>query len=108
MFRRPVQRCAAGDRVGICVTQLDPKLVERGVACAPGSVPTFDGAIAAIEKIRFFQGAVAPTHTLCEYLSRAGAPSKSHTGVRCTCLAACLPIAAALELMTKQCWTANS
>jgi len=57
MFRRPVQRCAAGDRVGVCVTQLDPALVERGVACAPGSVPTFAGAIAAVEKIRFFQGA---------------------------------------------------
>ncbi len=57
MFRRPVQRCAAGDRVGVCVTQLDPGLVERGVACAPGSVPTFAGAIAAVEKIRFFQGA---------------------------------------------------
>lgn len=58
MFRRPVLRCAAGDRVGVCVTQLDPKLVERGVACAPGSVPTFGGAIAAVEKIRFFQGAL--------------------------------------------------
>ena len=59
MFRRPVQQCAAGDRVGVCVTQLDPTLVERGVACAPGSVPTFAGAIAAVEKIRFFQGAGA-------------------------------------------------
>lgn len=57
MFRRPVPRCAAGDRVGICVTQLDPKLIERGLACAPGSVPTFTAAIAAVEKIRFFQGA---------------------------------------------------
>lgn len=47
-----------GDRAGICVTQLDPQLVERGVVCAPGSVPTFAGAIAAVEKIRFYSGQV--------------------------------------------------
>ena len=58
MFRRPVQRCAVGDRVGICVSGLDPKVIERGLACAPGSVPTFSAAIAVVEKIRFFQGAV--------------------------------------------------
>ena len=56
MFRRPVVRCVAGDRVGICVTQLDPKVIERGLACTPGSVPTFSAAIAAVEKIRFYQG----------------------------------------------------
>jgi hypothetical protein len=36
MFRRPVAACQEGDRVGICLTQLDPKLIERGMACAPG------------------------------------------------------------------------
>lgn len=45
-----------GDRVGICVTQLDATLVERGIACTPGSIPTFTGAIAAVDKIRFFVG----------------------------------------------------
>ena len=35
-FRRPVPQCHRGDRVGICVAQLDPKLIERGLACAPG------------------------------------------------------------------------
>jgi len=45
-----------GDRVGICVTQLDAALVERGVACTPGALPTFTGAIAAVDKIRFFVG----------------------------------------------------
>ena len=47
-----------GDRVGICMTQLDASLVERGIACTPGAVPTFTGAIAAVEKIRFFVGQV--------------------------------------------------
>ena len=45
-----------GDRVGICVTQLDPSRVERGWLCTPGSVPTFSAAIAALEKIRFYTG----------------------------------------------------
>lgn len=45
-----------GDRVGICVTQLDATWVERGIACTPGSVPTFSGAVAAVDKIRFFVG----------------------------------------------------
>lgn len=48
----------AGDRVGICVTQMDPKSIERGLACTPGSIPTFSGAVAAVEKIRFHLGSV--------------------------------------------------
>ncbi|KAL3148593.1 hypothetical protein ABBQ38_014023 [Trebouxia sp. C0009 RCD-2024] len=56
MFKRPVQSCKQGDRVGICVTQLDATWVERGIACTPGSVPTFSGAVAAVDKIRFFVG----------------------------------------------------
>lgn len=52
MFRRAVTRAQQGDRVGICVTQLDPGLVERGLAAAPGTVPTFNAAVASVEKIR--------------------------------------------------------
>ena len=44
--------------MGICVTQLEPSSVERGWLSAPGSVPTFTAAIAALEKIRFFAGDV--------------------------------------------------
>lgn len=40
------------------MTQLDASLVERGIACTPGTIPTFTGAIAAVEKIRFFVGQV--------------------------------------------------
>lgn len=36
LCRQPVQACSRGDRLGICVTQLDSTLVERGLACAPG------------------------------------------------------------------------
>ena len=40
------------------MTQLDPDLLERGLAAEPGSVPTFNAAVAAVEKIRFFAGNV--------------------------------------------------
>lgn len=50
--------CAQGDRVGVCVAGLDAACMERGLACAPGSVPTFRAAVAAVEKIRFHSGAL--------------------------------------------------
>ena len=43
MYRAPVQRAAQGDRVGICVTQFDSKLLERGLVCSPGHLPTIYG-----------------------------------------------------------------
>jgi len=53
MFRKPVQNARQGDRIGLCVTQLDPKQLERGIACAPHTVGSFQGAIAVVNKIRF-------------------------------------------------------
>lgn len=44
--------------MGVCVAGLDAGCMERGLACAPGSVPTFRAAIAAVEKIRFHAGAL--------------------------------------------------
>ena len=32
-----------GDRVGICVTQFDPKQVERCLMSSPGYLPTLEG-----------------------------------------------------------------
>lgn len=37
MFHKPVSSLIQGDRAGICVTGLDASLVERGLACTPGS-----------------------------------------------------------------------
>jgi selenocysteine-specific elongation factor len=58
MFRRPVTRASMGDRLGMCVTSLDAKSIERGVVCAPGSLPALTAAVARVEKIRFFKSAV--------------------------------------------------
>lgn len=46
-------------RVGVCVAGLDPAALERGLACTPGSVPTFTRAVAVVEKIRFYKATVA-------------------------------------------------
>ncbi|KAF6264343.1 SelEFf [Scenedesmus sp. NREL 46B-D3] len=58
MFKRPVTSLTRGDRAALCVTQLNAKLLERGLAAAPGTVPTFTAAVAAVDKVRFYGGPV--------------------------------------------------
>jgi hypothetical protein len=58
MFKRPITLVTRGDRAALCVTQLNSKLLERGLAAAPGSVPTFAAAVAAVDKVRFYGGPV--------------------------------------------------
>ena len=54
MFHKSVHTAGQGDRVGLCVTNLDPKLIERGIAVSPGSVPLLSTAICMVKKVRFF------------------------------------------------------
>jgi selenocysteine-specific elongation factor len=56
MFRKPVKQAYQGDRVGLCVTSLDSKSIERGIACAPDSVPLLSTIICIVRKVRFFKG----------------------------------------------------
>ena len=58
MFRRKVTEIKQGDRAGICVSNLDPKLMERGVAASPESVKLISGAIAVVKKIVYFKGSL--------------------------------------------------
>ena len=74
-----VDKIHGGDRAGICVTQFDPKLLERGLVgptnnvslmtvtpcfsvpfqvCTPGSVPSTWAVLASMERIQFFKGEV--------------------------------------------------
>ena len=56
MFHKPLKTAQQGDRVGICITQFDPTLLERGIAVAPvGSVPTFKTALVSINRIPYFK-----------------------------------------------------
>ncbi|XP_066520617.1 selenocysteine-specific elongation factor [Hoplias malabaricus] len=59
MFHKPVPSAMQGDRVGVCVTQFDPKLLERGVVCTPGSLPTLHAAIISVWKIDYYKGALS-------------------------------------------------
>merc|ERR1719232_1292899 len=54
MFRVGVDKIVQGDRAGVCLTQFDPALVERGVVCTPGMVPIVPAVIADISRIAFF------------------------------------------------------
>ena len=59
MFRHPVSKAMQGDRVGICVTQFDPKLLERGLVCTPSTIPATLAGIVSVEKIHYYKGPVA-------------------------------------------------
>ncbi|KAA0712859.1 Selenocysteine-specific elongation factor [Triplophysa tibetana] len=59
MFRKPVPSAMQGDRVGVCVTQFDPKLLERGVVCTPGSLQTLYAAVISVRKIEYYRGVLS-------------------------------------------------
>lgn len=56
MFKKNVKEVSAGDRAGICVTGLDASKIERGLACTPQTVPTFN--VRRISTCLFFLPAV--------------------------------------------------
>ena len=58
MFKVPVTEVFQGDRVGICVTQFDPKLLERGLVCSPSTVPTIFAAIISVKHIPYYKGTI--------------------------------------------------
>ncbi|XP_069353767.1 selenocysteine-specific elongation factor [Eulemur rufifrons] len=64
MFHTPVTTALQGDRLGICVTQFDPKLLERGLVCAPGSLHTVHAAVISVEKVPYFR---APLQTKAKF-----------------------------------------
>lgn len=43
MFHQSIQSASQGDRLGICVTQFDPSLVERCLMSSPGYLHTSYG-----------------------------------------------------------------
>lgn len=56
MFRRQVPFIRQGDRAGICVANLDAKLLERGIAASPGVVQLWKSAIALVKKVPYYPG----------------------------------------------------
>ena len=65
VFREPVQSASVGERVAVCTTQLDPKLIERDYLCEDGGgdggqpvVRTFDACVCSCSRVSFFRGEV--------------------------------------------------
>lgn len=58
MFKASIVEASQGDRVGICVTQFDPKLLERGLVCSPSTVPTILAAVISVKQISYYKGAI--------------------------------------------------
>uniref|UniRef100_T1IQA6 Selenocysteine-specific elongation factor n=1 Tax=Strigamia maritima TaxID=126957 RepID=T1IQA6_STRMM len=58
MFHQPVDQAMQGDRLGICVTQFDPKQLERGLVCTPNTLETMYAAITSIDRIPYFKGLI--------------------------------------------------
>ena len=59
MFKSPVQTAVQGDRIGLCVTQFDAKLLERGLVCKQGVVPLLYAGIINLKKVLYFKGDIA-------------------------------------------------
>ena len=55
MFRKPVNSGAAGDRLGICITNFDSKQLERGLVCQKGFVQPAFAVIIKLNRIRYYK-----------------------------------------------------
>jgi selenocysteine-specific elongation factor len=56
MFKRQVPSIMQGDRAGVCVSNLDAKLLERGIASTPGAIQLWREGIALVRKVKYFPG----------------------------------------------------
>lgn len=55
MFRKNVNSGNAGDRLGICITNFDPKQLERGLICQKNSVQPAFAVVIKLNRIRYFK-----------------------------------------------------
>ncbi len=55
MFRESIDKAQAGDRVGICITNFDSNLLERGLVCRKGYVESAYAVIMKINRIKYFK-----------------------------------------------------
>ena len=58
VFRKPVEKASKGDRCGICLTNFDSKLFERGIACAANYVKHSFAIIIRLNRIKHFKGSI--------------------------------------------------
>uniref|UniRef100_A0AAV1UEI1 Elongation factor Tu, chloroplastic n=1 Tax=Peronospora matthiolae TaxID=2874970 RepID=A0AAV1UEI1_9STRA len=66
VFRKDVERCVQGDRVGLRVNGLDPALVERALAVSPpGSLTAVTQVVIAVARVPLFQGRACKSGAKC-------------------------------------------
>jgi len=58
VFRKPVEKASQGDRCGICISNFDAKLFERGIVCTPNHAKTAYAVIIKVNKIKHFKGKI--------------------------------------------------
>jgi len=58
MFRKGVASISHGDRAGVCVTQFDPTLLERGLVCSPSSIPISTAVIIDLNCVPYYKGEI--------------------------------------------------
>lgn len=59
VFRQNVESAEEGDRLGLCVTQFDPKQMERGIVNRPGYVPHIFAAVITVRKVKYYKKPVS-------------------------------------------------
>lgn len=59
MFKKSMNSASQGDRIGICITQFDPKLLERGIIAKPGYVSFIRAGILKLNRIKYFKGTIS-------------------------------------------------
>lgn len=55
MFKKSIEVAQAGDRIGICITNFDPKLLERGLLCHKGTVESAHAVVIKLHRIKYFK-----------------------------------------------------
>lgn len=53
-FKVSVPHAFAGDRIGVCISNMPSSSFERGLVCEPGSMFRFSQALVRVQKIRFY------------------------------------------------------
>ncbi|KAH8416235.1 hypothetical protein KR222_011728 [Zaprionus bogoriensis] len=57
-FRQPVAQAVAGDRIGLCVTQFNAKLLERGIIAQPGYLKCVHALCVQLQPIRYYKQSI--------------------------------------------------
>ncbi|CAO1361114.1 unnamed protein product [Diamesa serratosioi] len=55
MFKKPIEEALPGSRCGICISQFDAKLLERGLVCKNQAVQYIHSTILKVNKVKHFK-----------------------------------------------------